>query len=180
MNEYTHPKLDLAERDVTDPSTPSVLIIDDDAVDRAAIARLLDSRYRIVETATVQAGLSAYDSEQPACVLLDYHLPDSEGLGALDALVAKDAPVIVLTGEESEALGIAALKRGAQDYCIKGALNARAAERMIAYAIERRRLIASSRAALHALRESEQRFNDIATRISEGLWVRNANGSKCL
>lgn len=180
MTEYTHPDLDPAERELIDPSSACVLIIDDDAVDRAAICKLLDNRYRLVEADTAKAGLRTYETEQPACVLLDYHLPDTEGLATLDALVAKDAPVIVLTGVDSETLGMEALKHGAQDYCLKSSLNARMAERMVAYAMERRRLIASTRAALYALRESEQRFNDIATRIAEGLWVRNANGSKCL
>lgn len=181
LTDYTHPKLDVNERgDLTDTSTPSVLIIDDDHVDRAAVARLLLGRFRVSEADTAARGLQVYDSELPACVLLDYHLPDAEGFAVLDGLVERGAAVIVLTGVESEALGITALKHGAQDYCIKATLNSRAAERMVSYAIERRRLIASSRAALHALRESEQRFNDIANRITEGLWVRNANGSKCL
>jgi PAS domain S-box-containing protein len=165
---------------LTAEAKQQVLLIDADGVTRAALALLLERKYDVLEAECAREGVGIYEQGAVECVLLDSNLPDSDGLELLDDLVARHATVIVLTGTQSDQLGMEAVKRGAQDYCVKGALNGRAAERMIAYAIERRRLLATSRAAVEALRASEQLFNDIANRISEGLWVRNASGTKCL
>jgi diguanylate cyclase (GGDEF)-like protein len=75
------------------------------------------------------------------CVLLDLSLPDAEGLEALAQVrtVALDVPIIVLTGRSDEVLAVQAVHEGAQDYLIKGQVDARLLSRSINYAIERKR-----------------------------------------
>jgi diguanylate cyclase (GGDEF)-like protein len=75
------------------------------------------------------------------CVLLDLSLPDAEGLEALAQVrkVALDVPIIVLTGRTDEVLAVQAVHEGAQDYLIKGQVDARLLSRSINYAIERKR-----------------------------------------
>jgi diguanylate cyclase (GGDEF)-like protein len=75
------------------------------------------------------------------CVLLDLSLPDAEGLEALAQVrtVALDVPIIVLTGRTDEVLAVQAVHEGAQDYLIKGQVDARLLARSINYAIERKR-----------------------------------------
>ena len=75
------------------------------------------------------------------CVLLDLSLPDAEGLEALAQVrtVALDVPIIVLSGRSDEVLAVQAVHEGAQDYLIKGQVDARLLSRSITYAIERKR-----------------------------------------
>ena len=74
-------------------------------------------------------------------MLLDLSLPDAEGLEALAQVrtVALDVPIIVLTGRSDEVLAVQAVHEGAQDYLIKGQVDARLLARSINYAIERKR-----------------------------------------
>src|SRR5688572_24738446 len=80
-------------------------------------------------------------SNQPIdLVLLDLSLPDSQGLESLRRLqpLSQYAPIIVLSGSIDKALALEALKHGAQDYLIKGTINAEALTRIIQYSIERK------------------------------------------
>jgi PAS domain S-box-containing protein len=73
-------------------------------------------------------------------VLLDLNLPDSDGLGTLDAVLAanREAAVVVLTGLDDEIVGEEAIRRGAQDYLLKGAVDGPLLVRAIRYAQERK------------------------------------------
>ncbi len=75
-------------------------------------------------------------------VLLDLGLPDSIGLETLDrANAAADyLPIIVLTGLEDESVAIEAVRKGAQDYLIKGQTGARQLVQTVLRAVERKRL----------------------------------------
>ena len=74
-------------------------------------------------------------------MLLDLGLPDAEGLEALTQVraAALDVPIIVLSGRSDEVLAVQAVQEGAQDYLIKGQVDARLLSRSINYAIERKR-----------------------------------------
>jgi len=88
----------------------------------------------------------------PACTILDLGLPDAEGLEALSAIrtASTDVPIVVLTGRDDEALGLEALRQGAQDYLVKGHVDGLTLGKGIRYAIERMRLEAELRhLALH-------------------------------
>lgn len=100
-----------------------LLLIDDDDIDRESVRRLLSQTYTMQEAAMGQDGLTAVDRKRPHLVLLDYRLPDVDSFDVLSKLVAKDIPVIVLTGEESPGVIVAAMQQGAEDYLIKGRLS---------------------------------------------------------
>ncbi|MFW6296052.1 MAG: PAS domain-containing protein [Halothece sp.] len=72
-------------------------------------------------------------------ILLDIHLPDSQGLTTLQKLVSasSDIPIVVLTSLDNSTLGVEAVREGAQDYLIKGQINYPLLERSLRYAIER-------------------------------------------
>ena len=76
-------------------------------------------------------------------VLLDLSLPDSEGLETLTKThtSAPEIPIIVLTGLDDEAVGFEAVRKGAQDYLIKGEVTTALLSRAIWYAVERNRLL---------------------------------------
>ncbi len=104
-----------------------VLIVEDDVVDRMACRRALardpDYEFVLLEAETGREGLQLAHAHKPDCVLLDYHLPDLNGLEFL-AELADDTgtisvPVMMLTGTDNAAVAVEAMKRGAQDYLIK-------------------------------------------------------------
>jgi diguanylate cyclase (GGDEF)-like protein/PAS domain S-box-containing protein len=73
-------------------------------------------------------------------VLLDLGLPDAQGVGAVRRVraAAPRIPLVVLTGTDDESLAAQALQEGAQDYLIKGQIDARGLLRALRYAIERK------------------------------------------
>jgi diguanylate cyclase (GGDEF)-like protein len=73
--------------------------------------------------------------------LIDLSLPDARGLEALRQLqrIAPEIPIIVLTGNDHDELAVEAVQEGAQDYLVKGYVNAHLLGRAIRYAIERKR-----------------------------------------
>ena len=75
-------------------------------------------------------------------ILLDLGLPDAQGMSALRRAraAAPRVPVVVLTGLDDEAIAAQALQEGAQDYLIKGQIEARGLLRSLRYAVERKAL----------------------------------------
>ncbi len=73
-------------------------------------------------------------------VLLDLTLPDSHDLDTYTRVHTQSPqmPIVVLTGLEDETLAVEAVRKGAQDYLVKGQLNSNLLKRSILYAIERK------------------------------------------
>ena len=106
----------------------TVYIVDDDAGVHDALSWLLRSRHcpnQSFENATVfqsfaQANLP---SKSPCCLLLDVRMPGLSGLALFDWLVGQNLhqtmPVIFLTGHADVPTAVAAVKRGAFDFCEK-------------------------------------------------------------
>ncbi len=109
-----------------------LLIVDDDETDRRFYHRLLTGQpngvCEIRQAADGAAGLAALREQVPDCVLLDFSLPDVTGLEFLtDAAVDGALPcaVVLITGAGSEAIAVAAMKHGVQDYLVKDQLTVR-------------------------------------------------------
>ena len=119
-----------------------VLLVEDDEGDAVLVREMLTearspvdvTRARSIAEARALAGQRRLD-----CVLLDLGLPDARGLEALAAArdIVATVPIVVLTGYEDEHAGIEALGAGAQEYLVKGQVDAPLLERAIRYAIER-------------------------------------------
>jgi signal transduction histidine kinase len=114
-----------------------LLLIEDDEVDREAVQRLLDSAYLVHQAATGKQALEMLQTIRPDSILLDYHLPDSDGLELLERLARWQLPVIILTVEENPAIIVEAMKQGAQDYLVKGHISKASLEYAISNAIEK-------------------------------------------
>lgn len=106
-----------------------ILIVEDDLVDRMACRRALtqdtDFEFDLAEAETGQEGLQFAHMKKPDCVLLDYHLPDMNGLEFLEKLKNDlgeiSVPVMMLTGADNASLAVEAMKCGAKDYLVKDA-----------------------------------------------------------
>jgi C4-dicarboxylate-specific signal transduction histidine kinase len=86
-------------------------------------------------------GLEYLDQDRIDIVLLDLMLPDSVGWDTFLTVHTQEPkiPVVVMSGLEDEALAIEAVKKGAQDYLVKGHVDSNLLKRSILYAIERTR-----------------------------------------
>lgn len=118
------------------PTYIKILIVDDFELDVHAITRQLRSErvkqlapieYEIRSAATGHLGLVEAQAFQPDCILLDYGLPDMNGLEFIDSLIEVSGelatPIVMLTGQGDEQIAVNALKRGVHDYLIKGSFN---------------------------------------------------------
>ena len=94
----------------------SVLLIEDDAEIRSALARALGARdFDVVEAANGLNGLQKLIDQSPEIVVLDLGLPDIDGVDLLRMLRS----VIVATARDEEAGIVALLDAGADDYVVK-------------------------------------------------------------
>jgi two-component system KDP operon response regulator KdpE len=99
----------------------TILIIDDEVQIRRLLEITLSSNgYKISEAATGKEGLVAAATHNPAIIILDLGLPDSDGINILKKLREWYLkPIIILSVRSSEEDIIAALDNGANDYLTK-------------------------------------------------------------
>lgn len=121
-----------------------LLLIEDEA-DHAALVRaycqiLPGGAIAVDSRETKAGGVEALERERYGVVLLDLHLPDSNGIALVDAIVlaARDIPVLVLTTLDDRSLALAAIARGAQDYLLKTRLTPDALDRALRNAVQRK------------------------------------------
>ncbi len=122
-----------------------VLIVDDTPEDREVYKRYLRAdashRWEFREADSAAAGQRLCRDQAPDCLLLDYRLPDGDGVSFLTELGCEvdgvPVPVIVLTGQGSETIAVEAMKTGAQDYLLKPAITPASLQRAVDHAIDK-------------------------------------------
>lgn len=147
--------------------TPAIverlLLVEDDSIDALAVRReLAESTSGDVEITHVENLAKALELMQEPyydVVLLDLHLPDSEGLATLTQFVdATDRlAIVVLTGIDDDQLGNETIAAGAQDYLPKSRLGDGLLWRAIRHAQERSQLLARIRESHEALWQADAR-----------------------
>src|SRR5438128_5908264 len=101
--------------------TPTILVVDDEDLIRWSLTeRLKADGYNVVEAATAAAAL-ARSAEGVDLVLLDYRLPDGDGLSVLKKIKERtpDTLVILLTAYSNIDTAVEAMKQGAYHYANK-------------------------------------------------------------
>ncbi|NTX98953.1 EAL domain-containing protein [Deinococcus sp. JMULE3] len=119
-----------------------LLIVDDSPEDAETLTRLLRRALGSVTVRWAQLGEDALDllrADPPDCLLLDHNLPDMNGLEVL-AHISGMCAVVFMTGLGDEDLVVRAMHAGAQDYLVKGRLEAGALARDVTRAVETFRL----------------------------------------
>ena len=123
-----------------------VLLVDDNEQDRLLYKRFLGrqlghERIEISEAASGAEAVAAFERVRPDCVLLDYNLPDMDGLdllGQLKQLAAADGLcVVMITGGGNEQLAVRALNTGALDYLVKQQFDQELLGKTVRHAIEK-------------------------------------------
>jgi two-component system, cell cycle sensor histidine kinase and response regulator CckA len=150
-----------------------LLMVEDSEDDMLLILRELrrggyTPDYLRVETASEMK--AALESQPWDIVIADYTLPVFSAPEALQLLQnqQRDLPFIIVSGTIGEEVAVAAMKAGAHDYLLKDNL-ARlvpAVERELREARERQKRLYAEQ----ALRESEERFRQLAENITESVF----------
>jgi PAS domain S-box-containing protein len=153
----------------------NILIVDDSPEDRSVFRRYLSQDrncdYRIEDRELGDEGLERIRSGSPPdCLLLDFNLPDMDGLEFLTELGGSDGhsqglacAVVMLTGGGNESVAVDAMKRGAQDYLIKGRFSPEALQQTVRNALEKFELQRN-------LRRSEERLRLATQSAGIGTW----------
>lgn len=101
-----------------------VVIVDDDALVRAALRLVLEGDSGVTVLGEGADGRSGYDaarSLRPDVVLMDLHMPGTDGVWATAQITADcpDTKVLVLTAFDTDAMVAAALRAGATGFLLK-------------------------------------------------------------
>ena len=125
-----------------------VLLIEDNPGDADLVRlRLVEGQpgLRVDCVHRLSDALVSLAKETPSLVLLDLNLPDSRGAETFRKVmeIAPQVPVVVLSGQDDEALAMKAVHHGVQDYLIKGDFSSARLERAMRYAVERQSLLRS-------------------------------------
>ena len=102
----------------------SLLIVDDDKPFLTRLARAMETRGFVVETAdSVEEAVAKARAHPPAYAVVDMRLGDGNGLDVVAAIREKrdDARAVILTGYGNIATAVTAVKLGAIDYLSKPA-----------------------------------------------------------
>ena len=142
-------------------ATAPILVVEDDPGDaRLVLEMLADADLGLPRELVATLAEARRRLRQPvSCVLLDLGLPDSTGLETVIAVLneAPEAAVVVLTGLAEEESGSQAVAAGAQDYLVKGRVDASMLAHATRYAIERKQAELARIAATGQSAASEQK-----------------------
>ncbi len=173
------------ERGNAHAKSRTILIVEDSPDYRQLLRAYLaqDDRYTytILETETGTAGLEQYQRVRPDAILLDYLLPDMNGLEFLRALQQQidrpDLPVVLLTGDRSENLAAQAIALGAQQYLNKSGLTIENLRLSLHHALEQGDLLrqvaqlqVQNDRHLAVLARQEERLRLALTSARMGIW----------
>ncbi|MEV4950014.1 fused response regulator/phosphatase [Streptomyces sp. NPDC053755] len=154
-----------------------ILLIEDDLGDAVLVEELLldtGLRFELTTRTTLDAARSALVGSAIDCILLDLHLPDVSGTDAVAAVraLAPHTAVIVLTGLSEAQAGTEAMAAGAQDYLVKGKVEADLLDRTVRYAVYRSQTERASAEAQAARLRAEEN-----ARLERGLLPRPLLGT---
>lgn len=122
-----------------------ILLVEDDMIDRMNVKRACKSfkvPVELSEAKCAKDGLALLKDNEFDCVLLDFSLPDLDGLAFLKEAQKVDkrkTAIVMLTGFADESLALKMVGNGAQDYLVKGEVKSGFLHRIVQYAIERKK-----------------------------------------
>lgn len=103
------------------PSTPKIVIADDDPGIRTILTRVLQMNgFEVRATESGTGAVHAFEEEEPTLLILDVRMPGMDGISVCSMIrESSDVPIIILTALEDESDAARALEAGADDYIRK-------------------------------------------------------------
>ncbi len=147
-----------------------ILLVDDDPVIRFGISSFLVSKeMEVYEADSVRKARDHISVACPDAAILDFSLPDGDGLELLEHCksIDENLPVIVLTGQGSIELAVRAIKQGAEQFLIKP-IELPALYTLLVRALENKRHRQHS--LIHQSREKRERLHPF---VGESKAIRN-------
>ncbi|BBO86106.1 hypothetical protein DSCO28_66720 [Desulfosarcina ovata subsp. sediminis] len=132
-----------------------ILLVEDNPGDADLIQEIVSGAkiadFHFTHAETLSDAIHHLKEKGTNLALLDLGLPDSSGLETVNRVrqAISSVPIVVLTGNDDEMTGMAAVKAGAQDYLVKGKVSGDLLARVFVYTVERFQ-------HQNTLRESEQ------------------------
>jgi PAS domain S-box-containing protein len=151
-----------------------ILIVEDNPGDLFLVKEFLKRTslpsFEIFHVDTLENALVLLRKNSFKLILLDLFLSDSEGIATFEKIypLSANAPVIVLTGLIDEKITSEALKKGAQDYLVKGEYDKKLLEKTIRYAIERKQ-------NQELLKQSEEEYKLLFESNPVPMWAYDVN-----
>ncbi len=127
----------------------------------------------VVHATCLAEAVRLVSARQFTAALLDLGLPDSLGTDALARLhgLAPELPIVVFTGTDDDALGQRLVNEGAQDYLVKGEVDARGVRRSLRHAVERQQLMSAMEMHARAKEAGEARLRTLLEANLDGMLV---------
>jgi two-component system, cell cycle sensor histidine kinase and response regulator CckA len=135
-----------------------VLLIENDSAASQHIKSLLADMAEVEACCTLVQALGRLQEKTAEIVLLDLGLPDAKGIENCKRLqeAFPELPFVVYSDIDSQELSIEAVQNGAQDYMVKGEMDARMLRRCLRYAIERKQAEVDKVGLERRLRQSQK------------------------
>ena len=121
---------------------------------------------------TLRGAFDRLSQDHYDVVLLDLHLPDSNGIETVARMHTEvpRIPIVVLTGLDDEGLAVKSVRAGAQDYLVKGHVDGDLLIRSLRYASERGR-------AVEALERREEHYRSLIENSLDLISILNPDGT---
>lgn len=152
-----------------------VLVIEDNMGDAELIRIYLADagfKHKFYHSFSLKGGFDILQDHHIDIVLLDLSLQDTMGFNTLKSYLqtAADVPVIILTGNNNEIVGMQSVKAGAQDFLIKGSFKSKRLVNSIRYSIQRFKTHSKLLQATNELSRREKRVRDAQQMANFGNW----------
>jgi signal transduction histidine kinase len=158
-----------------------LLLVEDNVTDARLIREFLKEApggtTQLRHVTRVEAAVECLRQETFDLVLLDFGLPDSQGIETLTRIqrASGNLPVVALTGLDDLDFAVDVVRAGAQDYLVKGRFDGDLLIRTLNYAVERKRADEEVRRLNTELRTANETLEQrVASRTAE-LTVANKN-----
>ena len=159
-----------------------ILVVEDNNVDREiykeCLREIANMSFEFAEAGSAAEGIELARTFRPDCTLLDYDLPDGNGLEVLARFNQEGPPgaVVMLTAFGGEDLAVRAMKAGVTDYLPKRHVRAESLAVTVTNAVQKFEMERKIGEHRDALARSEQRYANLLEAIPQMVWTSDSEG----
>jgi PAS domain S-box-containing protein len=159
----------------------SILVIEDDDLDRMIIKRALkDSRidHELTFAEDHESGKEATLGKEYDCIFLDYNLPGGTGLELLKSIreFKNTSPIVMVTSQGDEKIAVEAMKLGADDYISKSLISGDGMRQIIRHMITKKKQSLKQLQLENQLNEAQKQLHTVISNAPIILFSLDRNG----